>query len=114
MSLTKVKRKKVLEDLRKKLDSPMPPEKKISNYRFYQCKWEIGDTYAYPLDAEIWKDNKFYGNYLIIQKIKEADWWPGHIIPVVRIKITENKQLSQNTKEIENLKHIIFMEKIYP
>lgn len=102
------KRKKVMEDLREKLNSPMPPEKKISRYRFYKCEWKIGDTYAYPLDAEIWRDSDFYGDYLIMQKVGERDWWPGHIIPVVRIKITENKQLPQNMDEIETLRYIFF------
>lgn len=74
MSLTKAKkRKKVLEDLREKLNSPMPPEKKISQYKLYKCEWKIGDTYAYPLDADIWKNNQFYGQYLIMQKIRELD-----------------------------------------
>lgn len=105
------KRKKVLEDLREKLNSPMPPEKKISMYRFYKCEWKMGDTYAYPLDAEIWKDNAFYGDYLIMQKIGERDWWPGHIIPVVRVKITENKHLPTSAEEIEKLRYIILEER---
>ena len=67
------KRKKVLEDLREKLNSPMPPEKKISQYKLYKCEWKIGDTYAYPLNSEIWKNNQFYGQYLIMQKIRELD-----------------------------------------
>lgn len=103
------KRKKVLENLRDKLNSPMPPEKKISRYRLYKCEWKIGDTFAYPLDTEIWKGNKYYNHYLIMQKIKEADWWPGHIIPVVRIKITENEMLPNSAEEIESLKYIIIM-----
>lgn len=104
------KRKKVLEDLREKLNSPMPPEKKISQYRFYQCEWKIGDVYAYPLDVEIWKDTRFYGDYLIMQKIGERTWWPGHTIPVVRMKITENKQLPQNLDEMEALRYIRFVK----
>lgn len=107
------KRKKVLEDLREKLASPMPPEKKISQYRLYQCEWKVGDIYAYPLDAEVWKDNPYYGDYLIMQKIGERDWWPGHIIPVVVVKITENKQLPSSANEIEKLKYII-LEKRSP
>lgn len=102
------KRKKVLEDLREKFNSPMPPEKKISQYKLYKCEWKIGDTYAYPLDADIWKDTDYYMDYLIMQKIGERDWWPGHIIPVVRVKITENKHLPQNLQEIEALRYIMF------
>lgn len=106
------KRKKVLEELRKKLNSPMPSEKKISQHRLYKCEWEIGDTYAYPLDTEIWKDNDFYGCYLIMQKIGERNWSPGHTIPVVRIKITESKQIPQSVEEIENLKYIVFFKNV--
>ena len=105
------KRKKVLEDLREKLNSPMPPEKKISQYRLYKCEWKIGDTYAYPLDADIWKDTDFYGNYLIMQKVGERNWSPGHTIPVVREKITENKHLPIKPEEIEKLKYIILEER---
>ena len=105
------KRKKVLEDLREKLNSPMPPEKKISQYRLYQCEWKVGDIYAYPLDAEVWKDNAYYGEYLIMQKIGERDWWPGHIIPVVVVKITENKHLPSSADEMEKLKYIILEER---
>ena len=104
------KRKDVLEKLREKINSPMPPEKKISQYRLYQCEWKIGDTYAYPLDADIWKDNAYYGDYLIMQKIGESICSPGHIVPVVRIKITENKQLPRTIEEIESLRYIMFKE----
>jgi len=41
------------------------------------------------------EDNAYYGDYLIMQKIGERICFPGHIVPVVRIKITENKQLPQ-------------------
>ena len=102
------KRKKVLEDLREKLNSPMPLEKKISQYKLYKCEWKIGDTYAYPLDADIWKDTDFYGDYLIMQKIGERNWSPGHTIPVVRVKITENKHLPTNAEEIESLRYVKF------
>ena len=86
----------------------MPPEKKISQYKLYKCEWKIGDTYAYPLDADIWKDTDFYGDYLIMQKIGERNWSPGHTIPVVRVKITENKHLPTNAEEIESLRYVKF------
>ena len=105
------KRKKVLEDLREKLNSPMPPEKKVSQYKLYKCEWKIGDTFAYPLDAEIWKDTDFYGDYLIMQKVGERNWSPGHTVPVVRVKITENKQIPHSLEEIEALRYVIFFKR---
>ena len=100
------KRKRVLENLWEKLNSPMPPEKKISQYKLYKCEWKIGDTYAYPLNSEIWKNNQFYGQYLIMQKIRELDWGPGHIVPVVRIKITKDKEIPAQKEEIEILPNV--------
>lgn len=76
---------KVLEELKKESLSPMPPEKKVSQYRLYKCEWKIGDIFAYKFDSEYSKQNGFYGKYIIIRKVNEDTWWPGHIIPIVHI-----------------------------
>ncbi|MBE6635949.1 MAG: hypothetical protein E7617_07125 [Ruminococcaceae bacterium] len=74
---------KTLEELNKKLNSPQPPEKKVSKYRFYQCKWKLGDVFAYRFSGSYSMEKGFLGQYVIFRKISEDTWWPGHIIPVV-------------------------------
>lgn len=50
------KRKQVLNELRKKLNTLQPPEKKVSQYRLYHCQWKVGDMYAYQLEGEYAKE----------------------------------------------------------
>lgn len=76
---------KTLEQLEGKLRSPQPPEKKVSRYRLYQCKWKLGDVFAYQFVGEYSKETGFYGQYVIFRKVSEAIWWPGHIVPVVQV-----------------------------
>lgn len=77
------KRKAVLEKLKEKLLSEQPEKKKISQYRLYHCKWEIGDVFAYQLKSEYSKEKNLYNKYLFFTKIDEDVWHPGHIIPTV-------------------------------
>lgn len=86
-------RKKVLENLQQKLHSPMPSEKKMSQYKLYKCEWNKGDVFAYRLESELAKENGLYGRYFIIRKIDEINWWPGHISPIVYISITKDQHL---------------------
>jgi hypothetical protein len=72
-----------LEKLREKLLSPPPPEKKVSRYRFYQCKWQLGDVFAYQFTSDYSKERGVFGQYIIFRKITESDLWPGHMIPTV-------------------------------
>lgn len=65
------KRKKVLGDLLEKLNSPMPPKKKISPYRYFKTNWKKGDLYAYKLDHESYKGEDFYGDYMLFYTIGE-------------------------------------------
>jgi len=41
-----------------------------------------------------------------MQKIRELDWGPGHIVPVVRIKITKDKEIPAQKEEIEILPNV--------
>ena len=76
-------RKKVLEELQQKLNSPQPAEKKISQYRLYKCEWKIGDVFAYQFSSENVKDSGFYQKYVYFVKVQEGQWHPGHIVPEV-------------------------------
>ena len=59
----------------------------MSQYRLYHCQWKVGDMYAYQLEGEYAKERGLNGKYLLFYKIAESIWWPGHVIPVVYIKI---------------------------
>ena len=77
--------KRTLETLKRKLESPQPPIKKVSKYHFYQCKWNLGDVFAYRFTSNYSREKGFEGKYVIFRKVSEDTWWPGHIIPVVQV-----------------------------
>ena len=77
------KRAEVLCGLEQKLLSKQPDEKKISQYKLYQCEWNIGDVYAYQLLGDYAKEKGLINKYLYFVKVGEKIWHPGHIIPIV-------------------------------
>lgn len=81
------KRKEVLNSLCKKIMTQQPPEKKVSLYHLHYCQWKIGDIYSYQLDGENAKKRGIDGCHLLFYKVAESTWWPGHVIPVVYIKL---------------------------
>lgn len=98
-------RKKILEDLEQKLKSPMPFEIKISEHKLYKCEWRIGDVYAFKLESDYSKEKGLSDYFLLIQKVDEYIWHPGHIIPVVYWRIIDHFPLSK--KDVENSVYII-------
>lgn len=99
-------REKVLKELQQKLNSPQPPEKKISQCRLYKCKWKYGDVYAYRLESDLAKEKELYGRYFLIRKIDESIWYPGHVIPIVYVKITDDLNLPSNVEEYDRSKYV--------
>lgn len=97
--------KKVLENLQAKLSSP-PPVKKPKRKKLYTCSWKQGDVFAYALESELAKEKGFYGRYFLIQKIDDDIWNPGHIIPIVYIKITKDSKLPSNPQEYNALEYV--------
>lgn len=91
--------KMTLETLKRKLESPQPPIKKISKYRFCHCKWNMGDVFAYRFTSNYSKEKGFEGKYVIFRKVSEDTWWPGHIIPVVQVY----KWLGNNIPSMDKL-----------
>lgn len=77
--------KKTLNKLNEKLETSQPPAKKVSKYRLYRCKWQLGDVFAYQFSSSYSKENGFEGKYAILRKVSEDTWWPGHIVPVIQI-----------------------------
>lgn len=99
-------RKKVLDELCKKLNTPQPPEKKILQYNLYACEWKVWDVFAYQLESDLAKEKGLYGRYFLIQKIDETTWYPGHIIPIVYVKITMDDKLPTNVDEYNQLEFV--------
>jgi hypothetical protein len=101
-----VTREKVLRELHQKLSSPQPPEKKISQYRLYKCKWKIGDVFAYQLESLLAKEKGLFGRHFLFQKVDEGTWHPGHVIPIVYVKITEDEQLPACKEDFDRLEYV--------
>ncbi|MEQ8156789.1 MAG: hypothetical protein ABRQ25_18250 [Clostridiaceae bacterium] len=99
-------REKVLQELEQKLNSPMPPEKKISQHKIYKCEWNIGDIFAYKLESDYAKEKGLGNRYLLIRKGDEYVWWPGHIIPIIYVQITKDEKIPNSKEEISNLEYI--------
>lgn len=100
------RRKQVLSELERKLLTPQPEEKKIKQYKLYVCDWDIGDVYAYQLNSECAKQNGLEGRYFLFHKIGETIYWPGHIIPIVRVKITNNHELPKCLSDFNDLEYV--------
>ena len=100
----------VLEDLRKKLCSPQPPAKlqpqTPPRSRLYRCPWNIGDVYAYRLKSDLAKERGIAGRYFLIQKVDEYIWHPGHIVPIVYVKITKDETLPVTLEEYGQLDYV--------
>lgn len=99
-------RENVLSELRQKLNSPQPPEKKICKYRLYKDKWNVGDVYAYQLESDFAKEKGLQGRYFLFQKIDEDMWYPGHIIPIVYVKITDDNYLPTCVEDFNKLEYV--------
>lgn len=104
-----VTREKVLRELQQKLNSPQPPEKKISQHRLYKCGWKIGDVFAYQFNSEYAKENDFYQKYVYFVKVAENTWYPGHVVPVVYFY----KKVDNVLSDITSLSNIDFIPQFY-
>lgn len=103
---TAIAREQVIERLHQKLLSPQPPKKKISQYRIYTCEWNVGDVFAYQLQSDIAKEKGLYGRYFLIQKIDETIWHPGHTVPIIYTKITNDTKVPLNVEEYDSQEYI--------
>lgn len=99
-------REQTIEELRQKLLSPQPPEKKVIQYKIYRCEWKHGDVYAYKLESDFAEEKGLYGRYFLIQKVDEGVWHPGHIVPIVYVKITKDTNLPSNIEEYNQLEYV--------
>lgn len=99
-------RQRVIEDLRQKLLTPQPPEKPIKPYRLYRCAWAYGDVFAYQLTCDLAKEKGLWGRYLLIRKIDETTWHPGHIVPIVHIKMTDGTDLPSTVAQYDQAEFV--------
>lgn len=61
------KRKKVLEDLKERLNTKQPEEKKIRKMTFTRPNWNVGDILLYQIQEEDLKGHKWYGKYVLLK-----------------------------------------------
>lgn len=64
------KRVKVLEQLKDKLQSPMPKKKSLAKPILIRSSWDVGDLLAYRLQSKDVRDSDFYGHYALIRVLK--------------------------------------------
>lgn len=96
----------MLLNLRNKLLTSPPVQRKITRKRLYRCTWKLGDVYAFQLSCDYAKELKIDGRFLLFHKIGETEYYPGHIIPIVRVKITESFDVPTCEEEISRLPYV--------
>jgi hypothetical protein len=99
-------RKEVLATLLERLKSPQPEPKKIKRLELYICPWKINDSYALQLQGKDAVNAGIENRWLIIIKINEEYIKPGHIMPIVRFKLTESDRLPETLREIDEMPYI--------
>lgn len=78
--------KKTLVKLKERLESPMPPEKRIKSISpFPRNPWNIGDIYVYQFHSETSKNIGLYEKYIPFQKIGDVEWCDGWILSRIQI-----------------------------
>ena len=63
------KRKQVLLELKEKLKSPQPPEKKFSKLESYLSPFKKGDLLLYQIKEEKFKEHKWYHKFVLFRVI---------------------------------------------
>ena len=89
-------RKKVLEELSFKLNSPQPPEKKIYKRRYYRCPWKNGDVFALPLN-DCGQEYGLNNKYIMFQQISQIKFCKN-TVPLVRCWISDNSEYTLDRK----------------
>ena len=97
------RREAVLTELRERLRSPQRPPAKQRTPRLYTCPWQTGDVYAYPLDSEEAVSHGLAGCSLLFHKVGTASYHPGHICPVVMVKIVRSDCPPPDAETFANL-----------
>ena len=104
LSCNAAEERKHLEEMRLQILSSQPAPKRISPYRFYRCPWNIGDIFAFPCKSS--RAVELNRGYIVFQKVNEAESWPGHINPIVRIKLSDGAALPQSQAAFDRLPYL--------
>ena len=65
---------KTMQQLRQRLERPMPKGKKVTKPKeINQDPWKLHDVYAYQFHTEESKENGTFGKYILLQKIGVGD-----------------------------------------
>ena len=99
------KRENVLADLKKKLESPQPPKKRIPKQRRYICPWKIGDVFAFQINNEELNQHPLFHRWIVLQKVGNVEWYPCHTIPVMTA-INSLKTTCPTLEEISEFRFI--------
>lgn len=100
-------RKEVLSDLLERLKTPQPEPKKIKKLEFYICPWKVNDAYALQMKGKDAVNAGIENRWLIIIKIDEKFVKPGHIMPIVRFKLTKSEILPETLSDINELPYFM-------
>lgn len=99
------KRKKVIQEFREKINSPIPEKKKIKLYKYFKTTWKHGDTFSYEIDTDYSKELDLYGHHLIFYTLHHdfvTKGEDGDFFPIVYIKITSNMKRPGNIEELNS------------
>lgn len=112
-------RKKILEELKVKINSQQPPAKQVKVQKSFITDWQDGDVYAYKLDSQFAVEKGYKDRYFIFIKCDEMKWYPESIIPIVRVKITNDNNLPKTEEEINDLEYkyvckILYADRLAP
>ena len=94
-----------LADLKKKLESPQPPKKRIPKQRRYICPWKIGDVFAFQINNEELNQHPLFHRWIVLQKVGNVEWYPCHTIPVMTA-INSLKTTCPTLEEISEFRFI--------
>lgn len=98
--------KKRLCQLQIKISTHLPSEPPKFGKRCYRCPWAFGDVFAYPLAGEQAKERGLQGRYLFIQKIGECTVYPGHIAPIVYVKLSNGVELPIDADDYNHFAYV--------
>lgn len=98
-----------LLQIKETLLCPPPKRAAIKKRKDYRCPWRIGDIFSFLLTAENSNDRNLIGRSVFIQKVNESSWYPNHIVPILRAKISSGDRSLKTTQEIENMEFIQIM-----
>jgi hypothetical protein len=107
------RRKKVLTNLERKLQTENQKPKKIIKIQPYKQDWNLWDVYALKIKGPCPEYEKLAGEYFLFQKIGETEYDHGNLIPVIWVKLTKNRKLPASPQEYDELDFVQISSRPY-